>query len=216
MASAALEQAFALTAGELGMVSASWLFAREVAAAEGLPAVSQLRDDLGRRWPVLDAVCAAFVLGESFPHVKRDGVLQRLQGFRRLLIVGLESHWLDALLAGLPVDLRVGLLRHSDLSPDWNRVQANLGQRISLVDLSDFQLWAGSRSAILSFVYGAGLPGAHKLFATSAWARAWGPDTRTQFRELIGWDVLGVPLSVYPRWLVSVPKEQFTAVEAGH
>ena len=166
---------------------------------------------------MLDANCAAWLQGVRLTVVQAEAVLERLRGFSRLVIVGLESRWLDVLLEQLDPKVRVGILRHSELSPDWERVQANLSERVVFLDLSNFQSWAGSRSALLSFVYGAGdgPEAAGRPFATSAWVRASGPDTRTQFRELIGWDVLGVPLSVYPRWLVSVPREQFTALEAG-
>ena len=140
-------------------------------------------------------------------------LLARLEGVTRVVVVGLEARWLDALMAVLPASVKVGLVKHSEFSPDWERVTANLGGRVELLELADFQSWAGQRSALLSFVYGAG-DGAG-LFALSAWVRVCGPDVRTQFRELIGWDVLQVPLSIYPRWLVAVPPGDFTQLEFG-
>lgn len=204
--SASLDQAFALAAGELGLASASWLFAKEVHACEGRTGIENLRDALGRTWPVLDAICAAWLDGLRGPTVDASVLVQRMQGLRRLVLVGLESHWLDLLLPQLPEGLQLGLLRHSEFDPDWLRVRANLGERVELLDLADFQSWAGARSGLLSFVYGGG----SALFALSSWARVYGPDVRTQFRELIGWDVLQVPISIYPRWLVAVPPDQFT------
>jgi len=209
--STGLDQGFTMAAAELGMASASWLFAREVDGAEGPDGVARLRDALGRRWPVLDAICAAWLRGLRPPQVQAERVVERLQGFSRLVVVGLESLWLDVLLRQLEPRLRIGLLKHSELSPDWRRVQANLGARVVFLDLANFQSWAGSRSALLGFVYGVD----PRPFATSGWVRVAGPDTRTQFRELIGWDVLGVPLSVYPRWMIAVPRDQFTALETG-
>ncbi len=195
------------------MASASWLFAQEIDASEGEVGVARLRDALGRRWPVLDAVCAGWLDGARLPPVRTEGVLPHFRGLTRLVIVGLESRWLDRLLDCIGPELQIGILRHSEFTPDWERVQSNLGERITFLELSSFQSWAGSRSALLSFVYGA--ESGKSLFATSSWVRVSGPDTRTQFRDLIGWDVLGVPLSVYPRWLVAVPREQFTHLEAG-
>ena len=37
-------------------------------------------------------------------------------------------------------------------------------------------------------------------------------DVRTQFRELIGWEVLGGEMYVYPRWLVQAPLVDFSWV----
>lgn len=208
---ARLDQAFLLAAGELGMASAAWLFARETAAVEGDEGVSRLRDELGRRWPVLDAVCAAWLQGLRAPRLDAAEVLPALEHLTRVLVVGLEAWWLDVLLAALPPSTRVGLLQQSDFSPDWGRVRGNLGARVELLDLAHFQAWAGPRSALLTFVYGAS--GSTGPFALPAWVRVSGPDVRTQFRALVGWDVLQVPLAVYPRWLVATGAEAFTHLE---
>lgn len=209
--SGALEQAFALAAGELGMASAAWLFAEQVHGAGGDEKLEALRESLGRRWPILDAICAAWLEGLRAPAVELSGLQPALEGLHRLVIVGVESRWLDALAQHLPPSVRLGLIRHSELSPDWARVMANL-PRVELVELADFQSWAGPHSALLSFVYGGGSGGGP--FALGGWLRVAGPDVRTQFRELIGWDVLRVPIAVYPRWLVAVPHADFTLLEA--
>jgi hypothetical protein len=210
-----LDQAFTLAAAELGMASAGWLFTEQTFEAEGDEGVRQLRDSLGRRWPVLDSICAAWLTGTRAPVIDAGPLLARLENITRLVVVGIEARWLDALVGGspaaLPAGVRVGLVRHSEFEPDWERVVGNLGGRVELLELTDFQAWAGRRSALLSFVYGAGGPGG--LFALSAWVRVSGPDVRTQFRELLGWDVLGVPLSIYPRWLVAVASQDFTHLE---
>lgn len=208
-----LDQAFALAAAELGMASAGWLFTEQSFEAEGDEGVRNLRDSLGRRWPVLDAICAAWLAGGRAPVIDAAPLLTHLESVTRLVVVGIEARWLDELVRALPKDVRLGLVRHSEFDPDWERVTSNLGGRVELLELTDFQSWAGRRSALLSFVYGAGGPGG--LFALAAWVRVAGPDVRTQFRELLGWDVLGVPLSIYPRWLIAVAAEDFTHLEAG-
>lgn len=208
--SGGLEQAFMLAAGELGMASAAWLFTEEVASSEGAAGVESLRDGLGRRWPVLDAVCAAWLEGIKAP--TPDASELDLEELQRLVVVGFEARWFDALMAAVPSTLRVGLVRHSEFSPDWARVAANY-RSLELLELSEFQSWAGKRSALLTFVYGS--TRSEDPFALSAWARVAGPDVRTQFRSLIGWDVLRLPLPIYPRWLVRVSGEDFTQLEAG-
>lgn len=208
--SARLDQAFSLAVAELGMASAGWLFASEVAAEQGDAGVRALRDELGRRWPVLDAICAAWERGHRAPAVDASGLWVRLGDVNRVVVVGLETRWLDALVARRPAEARIGLVHHSEFSPDWERVRSNLRGVVERVDLDGFQGWAGRRSALVSFVYG---DGGAALFALSSWVRVSGPDVRTQFRSLVGWDVLRVPLSVYPRWLVAVPRAEFTDVE---
>lgn len=210
--SAGLDQAFALAAAELGMATAAWLFTDEAQRSGGDDARRALRDALGRRWPVLDAICAAREAGAVAPEADPRKLLTHLEGISKVLVVGIETRWMDRLVATLPASTEIGLLRHSELSPDWPRVEANFNGRVTLVDLTEFQAWAGHRSALLSFVYGGDASG---LFALSAWVRVSGPDVRTQFRELVGWEVLGVPLSIYPRWLVPVTADQFTRLEAG-
>jgi len=207
----ALEQAFLLAAAELGMCSAAWLFAREVEATEGADGVRQLRDQLGRTFPVLDAVCAGWEERRSAPAIDVAPLRPQLAGAGRLLVVGVESLWLDALLPALDPSTRLGLLRQAELEPDWERVAANLGGRAELVDLSGFQAWAGPRSVLLTFVYGRA--GGGGTFATPTWLRVSGSDVRTQFRALVGWDVLRSPISTYPRWLVSTPPDAFTHLE---
>lgn len=209
--SAGLDQAFSLAVAELGMASASWLFCTEVAAEQGDEGVRSLRDQLGRSWPVLDAICAAWDRGHRPPPVDASGLWARLGDVNRIVVVGLETRWLDALVARRPAAVRVGLVQHSELSPDWGRVRTNLGDVVEPLELDAFQGWAGRRSAVVSFVYG---DGGAALFALSSWVRVSGPDVRTQFRSLVGWDVLRVPISVYPRWLVAVPRSDFTELEA--
>lgn len=205
-----LDQAFALAAAELGMASAGWLFAREAHADGGDDGVHRLRDELGRRWPVADAVCAAWLEGQRPPQPDAKRVMSHLTGISRLVVIGVEAWWLDALVSAVPATMRLALMRHSELSPDWSRVVGNLGERVELVELADFQSWAGQRSALLTFVYGGSASG---LFALSAWARVAGPDVRTQFRDHVAWDVLRRAPSIYPRWLVSVSADDFTAIE---
>jgi len=208
--SALLEQAFRLAAGELGMASAAWLFVRESAASGGATAVAQLRDALGRNWPVLDAVCAGWQGGCQAPAIDPQPLLPTLQGVRQLLLVGYEADWVDALLAALPdPGLRIGLVTAGDPLADWSRMLDNHAGRIEAVDPAAFQTWAGPRSVLLSFVYGRS---AQQLFVLPAWLRIAGSDVRLQFRELLGWHILAVPLLLYPRWLVATEAETFTAV----
>lgn len=204
-----LGQAFRLAAGELGMASAAWLFVEEC-ARDGDERVRALRDELGRDWPVLDAVCAGWEQGVRAPVVDATEVTPALEGVARLVVVGHETLWLDALVAALPASVRIGLVRQQDLVPDWERVASNWRGRVELLGLGDFQAWAGAHSGLLTFVYG---DGRAQLFTLPAWLRVSGPDVRTQFRALVGWQVLRLPLLVYPRWLAAAEGEGFTSLE---
>ncbi len=134
-----------------------------------------------------------------------------LEGARRVVIVGLESDFLDALVPRLTA-VELGLVTVSNgLDPDWRRVLANYDGRIAPVDLADIQRWSGRHSALLTFVYGADEDHAHVV---PAWLRVSGPDVRTQFRTLAGWDVLGAPMSLFPRWLVPASRADFSQLVA--
>lgn len=201
------QQAFRLAASELGMATASWLFVQQTAADGQAPAVSALRDAMGREWPVLDAVCAGWLAGAQSPQVDVDAVLPTLAGANRLVLVGYEAAWIDALLAVLPAAVQVGLVQVGDPLAHWARMLANHGQRVQPLSLADFQSWAGPRSVMLTFVYGTST---QQVFVLPAWLRAAGPDVRLQFRSLLGWHILDVPLEVYPRWLVAAELQTLT------
>lgn len=207
-----LDQSFSVAAAELGFCSAAWLFVRELDAAGGDDAVRALRDELGRLFPVLDAVVAQWLDGRRAPIIDPAKVLRACEGATTLLVVGLEADFLDALLPEVSAsELRnIVLLRYSSLGDvDWERVLANYEGCVVSTDLAAFQRWAGTRTAVLTMTYGADEHSAH---VHPAWLRLMGEDVRTQFRSFIGWDVLRRPMEVYPRWLVEVPASDFTEV----
>jgi hypothetical protein len=206
------QQAFRLAASELGMASAAWLFVQETAASAATPvagatAVAALRDEMGRAWPVLDTVCAGWLGGVRELQVQVDAIAAVMQGAERLVLVGYESAWVDALLAVLPVQTRVGLVLAGDPLTRWERVLANHGRRVEPLSLEDFQTWAGPRSVLLTFVYGVS---GHQIFTLPTWLRVAGPDVRLQFRSLLGWRILDVAMEVYPRWLVAAEVQTLT------
>ena len=192
-----LAQSFSVAMGELGFCSTAWLYVRVVAQAGGDELVTVLREQLGRTFPVLDAVAADWISGQRAPSVDAGAVFTACHGLERLLVVGLEADFLDALLPYSMVDV------------DWERVSANYAGRVQLVDLSAAQEWAGSRSGLLTFVYG---HNGHLSHVRPSWVRFIGDDIRTQFRSIIGWNVLRAPLYVYPRWLVEAPLSDFSEV----
>lgn len=202
-----IAQSFLAAAGELGMCSAAWVFASTIGDVGGAAMVAEARDQLGREFPVFDAVCARYLAGERRPHVDPAPVRAALAGVERVLVVGIETRFLDALVAQLPCE--IGLLTYGELEVDWRRVLANYRGRVAPCELSAFQRYAGSRGALLTFLYGARAAVAH---VDPAWLRVVAGDVRTQFRELIGWEVLGGEMFVYPRWLVQAPLADFSQV----
>lgn len=205
-----IDQAFTIAAAELGMCSAAWLYVREVADARGPEGVEVLRERLGRTFPVLDAVGAVWLEGAREPTARTEAVRAALAGATRVVLVGLEAHFLDPLLPLLP-GVEFALLRHATFDVNWERVLANYGGRLRALDFDGFQAWAGSQSVLLTFAYGVHGAATHVI---PSWLRVTGEDVRTQFRSLIAWDVLGAPMWVYPRWLVEVPQSAFTQVIA--
>lgn len=198
-----------MAAGELGMCSAARLFVRELADEGGDALVAAARDRLGRAFPVFDFVAARFLDGDRAPSIDPSPVLEALAGIARLLIVGLEADFLDTLVPRLETT-KIGLITEPvGIELNLRRVVANFGGRVEPVNLSDFQAWAGRRSALLTFVYGTD---GHVVHVTPTWLRIAGPDARTQFRSIVGWDILGRPLFVYPRWLVEGSRDDLSRV----
>jgi hypothetical protein len=208
---AGLSQSLRLAAGELGMCGAAWLFVEQIAGAGSRELVAELRNQIGREFPVLDAVADQFLGGRTSPVVDAARLPNVCLTARRLVVVGLEARHLDALLGVLDPSVEIAILCHSAFPVDWERVVANFGGRVKTTDLTAFQGLAGPRSALLTFAYG--LHDA-KTFVLPAWERVMGDDVRTQFRALVAWDVLGGPFVVYPRWLVEVPVHRFTHLVA--
>ncbi|MCC7181117.1 MAG: hypothetical protein IT177_22250 [Acidobacteria bacterium] len=202
------EPAFRTCAGELGVWSAARLFVNAAWAAGGETAVEALHDDLGLRYPVVDDV-ARRVLTVRAPlgPPRVDGVLARCEGLRALVVVGVEAALLGPVVDSLPPQVDVVALFDSTFPVDATRVQASWAPRVRLADLASFQRAAGSRSALVTPVYGADV---FRAVVAPIWVRAHGPEVRLQFRRLIGVNLVGPRMAAYPRWLIDTPADDFT------
>ena len=202
-----LDQAFGAVAGELGMATAAWLFVRAVARTIGDAGVGALADRAGPEFPVLDAVARGWLSGLREQTIDPGRVLEAIGKANRLVVVGVEAAFLDALMAKLDPAVKVAMIAHSPFAVDWERVLDNFGGRVERVDLDTFQNWAGGKSALLTFAYGRY---GERTVVPPLWLRACGADVRAQFRALVAWNVLEAPLQLYPRWLVEIEPESFT------
>lgn len=200
-----LEDAFAAAAGELGHVSAAWLFVREV-TRDWPQGATALRDALGRAFPIADAVAAQALEGRRAPTVDAAPAVAALEGCKRVVLVGYEADFVDPLVAALG-GIEFHLLTQGSLEADWDRVLANHQGKVTPIALSRVQAQAGPKSALVTFLYGSDGARTHVV---PEWLRLLGPDTRTQFRALVGWEALQGPLHVYPRWLEQTETEAFT------
>ncbi|MCA9493945.1 MAG: hypothetical protein KC621_28640 [Myxococcales bacterium] len=209
-----LGRAFGVAVAELGLRTASWIFVEEVGEVGGEAALNELRDCYGRDWPVLDAVAAAWQEGRRRRPLDPAPLLDALGSADRIVCVGIETEALDLLVQATTTPVHV--VRQSVFGLDWTRFAANYEGRVGLEDLDTFQRLAGPRSVLLTFTYGtdAGGDGAN-THVLPAWVRVCGEDVRTQFRSLVGWEVLGLPFFVYPRWLVRVPTSSFSVLVHG-
>jgi hypothetical protein len=205
-----LERAFAAAAGELGHATTAWLFAREVALERGPAGVEELRDALGRAFPVLDSVARQLLGGVSAPPLDPGPIVELCRGAARVLFVGIEAAALDLVVPALEGS-RIGLVQHGDV--DWRRVLGNWGGRVEGTDLAGFQRWSGARSVLVTFSYGGT---GEVLHVQPTWLRVHGPDVRAAFRALVAWDVLGGPMFLYPRWHAATPREDFSHVVPAH
>lgn len=204
-----LGPAFLLAASELGMASTAHLFVREIAASGGDELVREAALGLGRDFPVLGCIATRWLAGERAPRPAPDGVLAATHGLARLLVVGLETAWLDVLLPacrGLEIGLLIG---DGDSSADFRRVLANYEDLAVGVTLAELHRWSGRRSGLLCFVYGSD---GHVVRVPGAWLRVSGPDVRTQFAALLGWNILGAAMELYPRWLAETAASDFSTI----
>jgi hypothetical protein len=202
-----LDQAFGAVAGELGQSTSAWIFVRAVARCAGDRGVEQLADTAGARFVVLEAVARGWLAGVREPIVDARPALDAIGSATRLVVVGVEAAYLDALVARIDPAVKIAMMTHSPFPVDWDRVLDNYGGRVERVDLDTFQHWAGGKSALLTFAYGR----QDSLTVVGPlWLRACGVDVRAQFRALVAWSVLESPLLLYPRWLVEVEVDTFT------
>ena len=204
---AGLDQAFGAVAGELGQATSSWLFVRAVARCAGDRGVEGLADTAGPQFVVLDAVARGWLAGVRDQVVDPRPVLDAIGSATRLVVVGVEATFLDALVARMNPAVKIAMIAHSPFPVDWDRVLDNYGGRVERVDLDTFQHWAGGKSALLTFAYGRNDA---RTVVAPLWLRACGADVRAQFRALVGWNVLESPMNLYPRWLVEVDVDSFT------
>src|SRR5215469_1407325 len=96
---AGLDQAFGAVAGELGQSTSAWLFVRAVARCAGDRGVEQLADTAGAQFVVLDAVARRWLAGMREQNVDARPALAAIGGATRLVVVGVEAAYLDALVA---------------------------------------------------------------------------------------------------------------------
>jgi hypothetical protein len=204
---AGLDQAFGAVAGELGQSTSAWLFVRAVARCAGDRGVEALADAAGAQFTVLDAVARGWLAGVREQVVDPRPVLVAIGSATRLVVVGVEASFLDALVARINPAVKIAMIAHSPFPVDWDRVLDNYGGRVERVDLDTFQHWAGGKSALLTFAYGREDT---RTVVPPLWLRACGADVRAQFRALVAWNVLESPMLLYPRWLVEVDVDSFT------
>lgn len=201
--------AFRLAVAELGMCSAARLFAAELFAAGGAPLLAEARDQVGPDYPIFDVVASETLEGRPPRPVDAAAVVRALGSAQRVLVIGIEAYFLDALVPALS-SAKIGLvLGEGGLEGERRRMLANFGDRVEDVALGEVLRWAGRKSALLTFVYGTASTSA---YVAPVWLRVAGPDVRPQFRTIVGWDVLGRPPTLYPRWLVEAPLEPFSCV----
>lgn len=197
-----LAPAFRRCVGELGMWSASSLFVATARAAGGEAGVAALEEALGSEFPVLEQVA----LGFAAPDVTEE-VAASCVGLRRLVVVGIESDCLAPLLARLPRTVAVALILDPTFPVDLDRLRAGWGHQVELTDLAAFQRFSGTKSALLTTVYGTD---GFRAAVARVWLRCHGDDVRSQFGRLIGWNVLGATMDRFPRWLVETDIDDFT------
>jgi hypothetical protein len=205
-----LASGFLMAAVELGMASAARIFVEEVAALRDRAGVDALRDAIGREYPVVDLVASCWLDGHPIPLPDPASVIDALSSVRRLLVVGVEADALDRIVAALPQETAIGLaVDGSGLDVDAERVAANFAGRVEVVAVSGWARWAGARSGLLTFVYGRDDDVA---FVSPAYLRLVGPDVRTSFRALVGWDILGRPPRLHPRFLAGASTSDFSTI----
>ena len=194
----ALAAAFQMAAAELGFATASRLF---LEGADSPESAARLEDELGGPFPVFGSVFDQHRHGPLRPP-NVEAVAHVLARVRRVVVVGLEADWMDAL-CGL--DLEIGWIPAEHPVGEEARVLRNWGGRVERVHtLSE---WAGANAALLTFSYGSL---GDSLAVRPIWLRVYGPDVRAWFRHLVAWEVIGAPLVRYPRWMVEVPRTDFT------
>jgi hypothetical protein len=204
-------EAFSVAVSELGVLTAARLFVREVAEEGGAALVEELATTLGLEYAVLEAVARQWLAGARRAEADASAALAACTGASQLVIVGLEADCLDALVPKLQ-DTRAVLVRTPGVATDYERLTAGYGGRLETAELGALQRFAGRKSTLLTFLYGTR---GDATWVDPLWMRVNGADVRTQFRALIGWEVLGAPMDLYPRWLVETTAAEFSHLVAG-
>ena len=126
---AGLDQAFGAVAGELGQSTSAWLFVRAVARCAGDRGVEQLADTAGAQFVVLEAVARGWLAGVREQSIDARPAFDAIGSATRLVVVGVEAAYLDALVARIDPTVKIALMTHSPFPVDWDRVLDNYGGR---------------------------------------------------------------------------------------
>lgn len=211
---AGLAVSFLVAVSELGWATAARIFVEQISTVLGRAGVEEARDLIGRQYSVFDAVASRWLDVGDVARVAHDAIASELRGARRILIVGAEADALDALVPALGA-IPIGLISGGGgVVEDLERVAKNYQGRVEVVPLGDWTAWAGAKSALLTFVYGAD---AHVANVSPAYLRLVGPDVRASFRSLVGWNLLGPRPRLHPLYLAETSLTDFSIVvgEAG-
>ncbi len=211
---ASMLDAFGLAAAELGMFSAARLFCQSILAEGGdvAGALLSLQRLIGPTYPVVDVVASSTQAHLTLPSPSADAIAAELDGLKRVIVIGTEAWILDSLRARLPSTVGLSVVIDTTLPADATRIAANFEGRAELIGPDDVIARAGARVGLITAVYGCD---GFKATVCSAWLRVMGPDTRTLFGSLLGWDLLGAPMDAYPRWLRETTVDDFSAIVSG-
>jgi len=121
-----------------------------------------------------------------------EAVIENLRDFSSIVVVGIESVFLDNLSRKLP-ESQVYFIPHSE-NIEEERVLANFPSNVHLADVREVMSLGGLRSVLLSYIF---CQIQEDSFVYPVALRSIGPDVRSSYNQIIGLNIL----SDYKRYL---------------
>jgi hypothetical protein len=183
---------------ELGSFSAALILQDTVCGLTRKNDDARLAEILAHSFPLYGEIVETGVSHHDIENIINNGtdrLVELLEDFTSIVVVGIESVILDRLFSKLP-NTRFYVVPHTE-NINEERILANFPSNVSLIDLRRIMSLGGVKSVLLSYVF---CEMEEESFVYPVTFRAVGPDVKSSYNLIIGLNML----SGYNRYLADM------------
>jgi hypothetical protein len=180
---------------ELGAFSAALVLYDTIYRLTHRQGATRLVENLAEYFPLYGEIVESGFSPAEAERIIEEGtgrLIEPLEDFSSIVVVGIESVILDSLCRKLPRS-RFYLIPHSETIEE-ERILANFPSNVNLMDVRGIMRLGGTRSVLISYAF---CQMGEDSFIYPVTFRAIGPDVRSSYNQIVGLNIL----SNYNRYL---------------